>query len=241
MDACSSWPAASEPPGWTGAGSCCWSRRVRSATCCCKAAIWLCKAASCSGRASSAAGSAGTSQGTGQAAPVGGEPGCADAGEPAAAGAPAHPFFAAIVGMALQGKLSLRQPAAQRFGIDAQATSSLGHRHKGHGTTPFVVRHATRTRASLTHSWENSQEFSRKSSGNFQENSRKTPGKVLGRPGGSTGRLSQLLRDDDDDSSRPNIGGCAATRTSDRSGERKWARGRRDGPAGDGLRRWSRG
>jgi hypothetical protein len=50
----------------------------------------------------------------------------------------AYPFFAAIVRMALQGKLRICQPAVQRFGIDAQATSSLGQRHKGHGTTPFV-------------------------------------------------------------------------------------------------------
>jgi hypothetical protein len=38
----------------------------------------------------------------------------------------AHPFFAAIVGMAWQGKLGIRQPAAERFGIDAQATTGIG-------------------------------------------------------------------------------------------------------------------
>ena len=43
--------------GLTGGGACCWSRRVRSATCCCNAAIWVCKALSRSGRARSAAGS----------------------------------------------------------------------------------------------------------------------------------------------------------------------------------------
>ena len=50
----------------------------------------------------------------------------------------AHPFFAAIVGMAKPRELSLRQPAAQRFGIDAEATTRVGQREEGHGTTPFV-------------------------------------------------------------------------------------------------------
>ena len=50
----------------------------------------------------------------------------------------AHPFFAAIAGMAGQGKLRLGQPAAQRFGINAQATASVGHRDKGHRITPLV-------------------------------------------------------------------------------------------------------
>jgi hypothetical protein len=48
------------------------------------------------------------------------------------------PFFAAITGMALEGKLSIDQPTAQRFGIDAEATTSVDHRHKGHENTPFV-------------------------------------------------------------------------------------------------------
>jgi hypothetical protein len=50
----------------------------------------------------------------------------------------AQPFFAAIVGMAVQGKLSIRQPATQRFGIDAQATTNVGYRDNGHRATPFV-------------------------------------------------------------------------------------------------------
>src|SRR5438270_13028510 len=50
----------------------------------------------------------------------------------------AHSFFAAIMGMALQGKLSIGQPAAQRFGIDTQATTSVGYRDEGHKATPFV-------------------------------------------------------------------------------------------------------
>ena len=50
----------------------------------------------------------------------------------------AHPFFAAIVRMALQGKLRISQPAMQGFGINAQTPRRLGYRHKGHGTTPFV-------------------------------------------------------------------------------------------------------
>jgi len=50
----------------------------------------------------------------------------------------AHPFFAALAGMAGQGKLRLGQPAAQRFGINAQATASVGHRDRGHRSTPSV-------------------------------------------------------------------------------------------------------
>jgi len=50
----------------------------------------------------------------------------------------AHPFFAAIMGMARHRKLSIGQPAAQRFGIDAQATTSVGYRDEGHKATPFV-------------------------------------------------------------------------------------------------------
>src|SRR5215470_4973320 len=50
----------------------------------------------------------------------------------------AYPFFAAIVGMVLKRKLSLRQPAAHGFGIDAETTARLGHRHTGHEATPFV-------------------------------------------------------------------------------------------------------
>jgi hypothetical protein len=51
-----------------------------------------------------------------------------------------HPFLAAIAGMAVQGELRIREPAAQRLGIDAQAMSSLDHRDNGHGITPFVCR-----------------------------------------------------------------------------------------------------
>jgi len=50
----------------------------------------------------------------------------------------AQPFFAAIAGMAKPGELRIRQPAAQRFGIDAQATTPISQRDKGHGITPFV-------------------------------------------------------------------------------------------------------
>src|SRR6266404_4799210 len=68
----------------------------------------------------------------------------------------AQPFFAAIMGMDLQGKLGIVQPAAQRFGIDAEATSRLGHRHKGHGAPPFTwCMEQEREPA-----WENTQEFS---------------------------------------------------------------------------------
>jgi hypothetical protein len=50
----------------------------------------------------------------------------------------AHPFFATIVRMAVQSELGIRQPATQRFGIDAQASGRLGHRDKGHRVPPFV-------------------------------------------------------------------------------------------------------
>jgi hypothetical protein len=50
----------------------------------------------------------------------------------------AYSFFATIAGMVLQGELSLRHPAAEGFGIDAEATTRLGHRQEGHGATPFV-------------------------------------------------------------------------------------------------------
>jgi hypothetical protein len=52
----------------------------------------------------------------------------------------AHPFFATIAGMALQGKRSIAEPAMQRFDINAEVMSSLGHGHKGHGITPFGWR-----------------------------------------------------------------------------------------------------
>jgi hypothetical protein len=38
----------------------------------------------------------------------------------------AHPFFATIVRMALQGKLRISQPAMQGFGINAQTPRRLG-------------------------------------------------------------------------------------------------------------------
>src|SRR6266851_2999941 len=68
----------------------------------------------------------------------------------------AHPFFAAIVGIALQGKLGISQPAAQRFGIDAKATTRLGQRHKGHRATPFVWD----VQQERESAWETSQENS---------------------------------------------------------------------------------
>jgi len=50
----------------------------------------------------------------------------------------AQPLFAAIAGMAVQGELSLGEPAPQGFGIDAQVPTTVGDREKGHGATPFV-------------------------------------------------------------------------------------------------------
>src|SRR5260221_11940054 len=49
----------------------------------------------------------------------------------------AHPFFAAIAGMALQGKLSIAKPAVQRFDINAEVMSSLSHTQTAHGVTLF--------------------------------------------------------------------------------------------------------
>jgi hypothetical protein len=77
---------------------------------------------------------------------------------------PAQPFFAAIVGMVLQGELSIGQPAVQGFGVDAQVTRRVGQRNKGHRTTPFM-----RWVEQEEHSREFSQETCRKAS---QENSR---------------------------------------------------------------------
>src|SRR6266849_2827928 len=57
---------------------------------------------------------------------------------------------------------------------------------------------------------------------------------------GSTSRLSRFLHDDDDDNSQPNIGGCAETRTSDRSGAPQWEQGRTGEPADAVLRRGSK-
>jgi hypothetical protein len=50
----------------------------------------------------------------------------------------AHPFFASVAGMALQGEVSIRQPAAQGFGIDAEVATGVSQRDKSHGSTPFV-------------------------------------------------------------------------------------------------------
>jgi hypothetical protein len=47
-----------------------------------------------------------------------------------------HPLFAAIRRMGVQSQLGLGEPAVQRFGIDAQAMSRLGHRDEGHGIPP---------------------------------------------------------------------------------------------------------
>src|SRR5690242_18818953 len=68
-----------------------------------------------------------------------------------------QPIFPAIMGMVVEGKLRLREPAAQRFGINAQAGDRLGQRDKGHRTL-LSCEWATSTRASLTNSREFSQE-----------------------------------------------------------------------------------
>ena len=145
----------------------------------------------------------------------------------------AQPFFAAITGMAVQGKLRLLQPAAQRFGIDAQAMAASATDTTVMGSL-LSFGGDNRTRASLTTWREISREFSREKARNFPG---ELPGKVPGKASWLDTQVSRLSDDGDDDNSQPNTGGCAATRTTDRSGERKWGPARRDGPAGDGLRR----
>src|SRR5450755_2225648 len=81
----------------------------------------------------------------------------------------AQPFFAAIVGMALQGKLSIGEPAMQRFGIDAQVMSSLGHRHTDHGITPFVCSVQQERQRNLVMCRENSWEFRRQQARESEE------------------------------------------------------------------------
>src|SRR2546428_9661908 len=51
----------------------------------------------------------------------------------------AHPFFAAIAGMALKGELSVRQPAAQGFGVNGKLPTTVSQRQQSHGATPFVL------------------------------------------------------------------------------------------------------
>src|SRR5260370_5292027 len=99
--------------------------------------------------------------------------------------------------------------------------------------------YAPRTRVSLTTSRENCGEFSPKKCQEVspEDSSEQSWEGLLAR---SPSRLSRLFRDGDDDSSRPNIGGSAATRTSDREASRKWEQARRDGPADDALPRGSK-
>ena len=52
----------------------------------------------------------------------------------------ADSFFATITRMALQGKLSLCQPAVQRFGINAQVSARLGNREKKSWDNSFRMR-----------------------------------------------------------------------------------------------------
>lgn len=88
----------------------------------------------------------------------------------------ADPFFAAILAMALQGELSLRQPAVQRFDIDAQFSAGIGQRDEGHGITPF--RTATGEDRDLA-------------SGHMGvQMAGKLPGLLLSRPNQATGRVA---------------------------------------------------
>ena len=89
--------------GMGGSEQCWMMRRVRSATCPCKAAIWACKTDTCSGSVSKAA----ARSGTGLAAGIDGT--LAQGNQAALMQASehvqvllTHPFFAAIVRMAVQ-------------------------------------------------------------------------------------------------------------------------------------------
>lgn len=121
----------------------------------------------------------------------------------------AHPFFAAITGMALEGKLSIGQPTVQGCGIDAEATTSVGNRNNGPGIAPFTRKKKTRTDRSTP---ENSRE-------NSQENSGQQKTMILGTdlPDGLlSSRLSQLFHGADDGNSLPNTDGRVGSGTSDR-------------------------
>ena len=48
-----------------------------------------------------------------------------------------HAFDARVLRVGVQRKLSIAQPAAQRFGIDPQTMSRLSQRHNSHERTPF--------------------------------------------------------------------------------------------------------
>ncbi len=72
-----------------------------------------------------------------------------------------HPFFAAIVRMAVQRELGIGQPAMQRFDIDAQACGRLGHRDKGHRIAPFGWNVQQERSTNLLTCRENSWEFRR--------------------------------------------------------------------------------
>src|SRR5438067_721168 len=139
----------------------------------------------------------------------------------------AHPFFAAIVGMAAQGKLSLGQPAVQRFDINAQAASSLGQRDEGHRATPFVWN-GQPEREPL---WQSPGSFPRrfvreKGRETCQENSQQDSqdcswqerAALLAKekPRRARKRLSRLSGGGGDGNSRPNIEGFCATTTTDR-------------------------
>src|ERR1700687_145244 len=64
-------------------------------------------------------------------------------------------FAARIAGMGLHGQLSLSQPTAQGFAINAKPASTFMQSDNGHRTTPFVLQ-VTRT----TTGRENSRQFS---------------------------------------------------------------------------------
>ena len=214
---------------------------MRSVTCCCKAAIWLCKAAQPLGEGRAARQEAlAPRRQPGQAALLRGEQDSADAGGRGSAGARRSALFCGHRGDGC-GRGSCAS-ASQRRSVLAsmpRRCRRLGHRDKRHGDHSFRVGHDNKNESQPG-------DLPGKLPGVFPEQvpgrfpgelHGRLPGLFLGRPGGSTQRVSRLSGGDDDDSSQPNTDGCAATRTTDRSGKRKWAPARRDGPAGDGLQR----
>jgi hypothetical protein len=138
---------------------------------------------------------------------------------------PADAFFAAIAGMVLQTEESFGQPAAEGFGIDAEAATGVGNRENGQRIAPFAKRRKPNDREQE----ENTREM-------FQEHSRQQRAVIQReiRPRGFSRRLSWFFRVADDGNSQPNTDGCAGSGTTDRPGERRLGQRRASGLADDG-------
>ena len=123
-----------------------------------------------------------------------------------------QPFFAAIAGMALQGKLSIAKPAVQGFDINAEVMSSLGYRHKGHGITPFGCNAKQEQQTNLLTCREKSGELRRqKARDDEEEHSAEKSGEF------SQELRRQKARDDEEEHSAEKSGPAQAA-SSDRTG-----------------------